>query len=156
MRKLMLAAAAVAVFGTFAPSQAGIETVTLVEGDILIGNPGSKALGGAAELWDECGASADLQGVDGLWFEVPEEGARQKAPATLVTTGDTAIDVDVWWYTSDCSLILEPEDVAYEMATDLEANEEGHIPENAAYGIVDFAIGAAAHVKLTAQIEYPD
>lgn len=118
------------------------ETVTLAEGDILIGNPNGLALGGISEIIEACGGSGEANGIDGLAFDVPAEALLR--PATLVTSGGLGIDADVYWYDSACGLLEE-----YDMANLGEANESGIVPADAAYGVVDLIIGAAVNVKLT-------
>lgn len=117
------------------------------DGIVMLPNPTSKAVGGVTESFNPCGTDdpdlGDLNGVDGHWIELPE-GAVGRA-ATL--TSD-AVDMDVWFYTgfgTGCALINDDADPsAYNMATDLTANEAGTIPAGATFAIVDLAVGANA------------
>lgn len=138
--KGLLAVAALLAFSATMTAQA--ETVTLVEGDIAVGNPLGKAVGGVSEVYGVCTADTTLNGIDGITFDVPEDAVGREA--TLTTTGATAIDADVYFLDSAGGYISP-----YTMANNLEANERGTVPDGAVCGVVDLTIGAQAHVKLT-------
>ncbi|MFP5224056.1 MAG: hypothetical protein ACLGH3_00640 [Actinomycetota bacterium] len=140
--KKMLAAAMLAAFAA-APMAAQAEPVVLAEGNILVGNPNGAVTGGVTEILEACNfGTGELQGVDGIAFEVPVEALNR--PAALATSGAAAIDVDVYWYDSACGLIED-----FSMGTLGEANESGTVPADAAYGVVNLIIGADADVRLT-------
>jgi hypothetical protein len=140
MRKsiLTIAGLVAALSGT-----AQAEETVLATGDIAIGNPLGAVVGGLSEINGVCTTDDSLNGVDGITFAVPEEVAN--TAATLVTTGDLAVDADVYWYDSNCDLIDD-----FTMAVTGEANEAGVVPAAASYGVVDLILGAQASVTLTA------
>lgn len=138
------------------------------DGVISAPNPASKVAGGLTETINPCGKpdpdlrevnGGNFNGVDGWWIRLPA-GAPGKA-ATLAYTyiptpagAGIGIDMDVWFYTANCSLITtDQDDKAYDMATmpdtteDEDGNptilplEEGVIPAGAAFAIVDFVAG---------------
>jgi len=135
MRKSIFAVAGlVAALGS-ATSQA--DPTVIAEGTILINNPAFSA----SDLLAGCdGPLPEANGIDGIAFEVPEGANGQ--PAALTTTGATAIDADVYWWSAACGVIDSDE-----WATDA-ANEVGTIPVDAAYGVVSLFLGANADVSL--------
>jgi hypothetical protein len=116
-------------------------TTTLVDDDILIGNPMGASFGGVSELVAFCDPDAPAQGVDGITFAVPP-AARGKS-VSLTTTGAAGLDADVYWYDQQCRAIgtgsLDQRGTG---------NETGTVPSNAHSGVVDLIAGAQAHVRL--------
>lgn len=113
----------------------------------------------------------DLQGVDGYWIQLPidEEGNSLLAghTATLTSTTATAVDLDVWWYDAGCGFVggtVSPH--SHDMAThpyggmipedpvgiplypypgseqNTTPNEDGIVPDVAAWAVVDLVTGA--------------
>jgi hypothetical protein len=115
-----------------------------VTGTITAGNPASAAVGGVTELADACLSDTAAEGVDGVWFAVAEDLIG--ADAVLTGDGGAANDFDVYWYDASCSLISN-----YTMANDPAPgeNEQGVVPDAAAFGIVDLFSGANASFTLT-------
>lgn len=140
MRKSIMAAAIVtAAIG----GSAQAAPTVLASGEITAGNPVSAVVGGISEIVAVCGGDESFNGIDGIAFDVP--AAVRNTGARLVTTGQYAIDADVYWYDAECALIED-----YEMAELGTANENGIVPGNAIYGVVDLTIGAEAKITLTA------
>lgn len=140
MKKLMLMAVAALTALSMVPSHAS-DPVFTESGTILAPAPQTKAIAlSATEGLNRCGApDADLgstQGVDGHWVTLPADSAG--LAAELVSD---AVDVDVWFYSEGCTGLYDYTD----MATDLTANESGTVPADAAFAIVDLAVGAAAN-----------
>lgn len=128
---------------TVAPAQAA--PVTLVEGEIAVGNPMGAIGGGISEIVADCDPGAPAQGIDGITFAVPA-AARGKV-ATLSTSGPAGIDVDVYWYDANCR-----PDFGASMTRRGTGNETGTIPVDTVVGVVDLIVGARAHVKVTAAV----
>lgn len=140
MRKVLLAVALVVLAAPPVAADGGFT----VEGTLAVGNPVSKAIGGLTEFLAPCDPSdPDLQGLDGFWIALPAEVTETAASMT-----SDGVDTDVWFYDANCSLLLGGESEA--MATDLTANENGTVPADAAYAIVDLAVGANASFTFTA------
>lgn len=146
MRKYAAAVMALAALGVSGIASATHQsmTVTMAEGDIAVGNPAGKLLFGASEFNAyrlSCPGDGSADGIDGIPFEVPSDAIGRTA--TLTTTGSQARDADVYWYDVECILM---EDLTMGTAA---KDETGTVPAGAAYGIVNFTLGAQAHVKLT-------
>jgi hypothetical protein len=125
-------------------------------GTILIGDPGTRVIGGVTEQGSPCLGSIDpdvpaglAQGVDGFWIALPEGSGGHAA--TLTSTAPN--DVDAWFYDEGCGLIQPAADPnAYSMATTdpvPNGDEAGTIPANAAFVAVDLYVGAAAPFTFT-------
>lgn len=136
----LLAAAALAVLAASAPAAA--EDVFVAAGAIARANPASKSFAGITERTNPCGQPhpvlGDVGGLDGAWIALPEYGPGR--PARLRTD---ALDADVWFYRMDAGacVLIDGGDGWNAMATDLTPNEDGIIPAEAAYAIVDVALG---------------
>jgi hypothetical protein len=147
MRKYLLAAIAAMTVLSLIPANA--EPSFSVTGTVLVGDPVSRRYGAVTETVSPCNGSIDpdvpagaAQGVDGYWIQLPEGSAG--ATATLVANTPGA-DFDAWFYTEGCSLLTGAAN--YTMATTdpmPNGDEEGTIPEDAAWVAVDLYIGAAA------------
>lgn len=126
-------------------------------GTILVSNAATRLYGGISELGGACGESLDpdvphdtWQGLDGYWFELPEEAAGHDATMTASASAvpedapAPGNDVDAWFYDAGCTLIRPTQDPnAYHMATP-GSTEFGVVPEGAAWVVVDLVTGANA------------
>lgn len=143
----------------FAQHQEAIAATGTIKGPA----PVSWLFYGLTESQNPCGEPSpdlgDLQGLDGWWIPLPvdEDGDSLLTghAATLTTTSPTAVDVDVWFYDAGCSLLLD-DPGSYSMAShpwgtglpgsggeqNATPNEQGTIPEFAAWAIVDLTAGA--------------
>lgn len=147
MKKILLAAIAALTALSLVPANA--EPTFSETGTVLVGDPVSRRYGGVTETASPCNGSVDPdvpsglgQGIDGYWIQLPEGSSG--STATLVTNTEGA-DFDAWFYTEGCSLLTGAEN--YTMATTDPApngDEEGVIPEDAAWVAVDLYVGAAA------------
>lgn len=150
-RFILLAAAALTAFA-MVPAQA--DDGFSVTGTVLVGNPVTRAYGGASEMVSPCNGSIDPdvpagtgQGVDGYWIQLPEGSAGLEA--TLVTLTEGA-DFDAWFYDEGCTLMTGAAN--YTMATTdpvPNGDEAGAIPEGAAFVAVDLYVGANASFTFT-------
>lgn len=167
MRKLLLLpllAAAVAL-----PAGAGHGTGTWERtGTILLPNPATRLYFGVTEFVSPCGGSIDpdvpegaTNGLDGAWFEVPDDawGHRATLTATEFVVPDPlnlvpGNDVDAWFYDGGCSLIRPSTDQgAYHMAT-VGSNEFGVVPIGTAWVVVDLVTGGNATFNFRI-LDYP-
>lgn len=147
MRKILLAALVAMTALSLVPANA--EPTFSVTGTVLVGDPVSRRYGGVTETVSPCNGSVDPdvppglgQGIDGYWIQLPEGSAG--STATLVTNTAGA-DFDGWFYTEGCALLTGAAN--YTLATTDPApngDEEGVIPEDAAWVAVDLYVGAAA------------
>lgn len=140
MRKCILA---VAGLSAALAGAAHAEATVLAKGEIVVGNPVGALVGGVSEIMAVCGGDESFNGIDGIAFDVPP--TLRGTGAKLVTVGDTALDADVYWYDSGCNLIED-----YAMAEVAVVNENGTVPAEAVFGVVDLVLGAQADVTLTA------
>ena len=150
MRKVLLAAIAAATALSMAPASAN----TFEEsGTILVANPVSRLFGGVSEIGSPCNGSppeapevppGTFQGVDGFWIELPADSGGMTATLTAAAPND----VDGWFYDEGCNLMPSP----YPLATTNpipNGNEQGVIPEGAAWVAVDLYTGANATFTFT-------
>ena len=155
MKKMLAAALVLAAVATV-PASAGHGTGDFVAtGTILVGNAGTRAIGGVTEIGSPCMGSIDqdvpdgvFNGVDGVWIQLPAGAAGHEA--TL--TADEPNDVDAWFYTDGCALLTSSTPDAYSMTTtdpEPNGNEEGVIPEGAGWVAIDLYVGAAASFTFT-------
>lgn len=141
---LLVAVLATAVLAIPATASAtpkkGNTTQTFSEsGTIQVPAPQSQYIGGITENFASCSVDENFQGVDGWWIQLPSW-----APGAQAQMTSTAIDMDVWFYDSNCRWIGD-----YVMATP-EPNEEGTIPADAAWAIVYLYTGQDADFTFTA------
>lgn len=143
MKKFLLLVATVSMLAAL-PSQA--DPFFTATGTVLAGDPATRAVGGATEQLSPCNGSIDpdvpaglAQGVDGYWIQLPEGSAGR----TATLTANEPNDVDGWFYDEGCGLMPSPYTLA---TTDPVPNgdEQGVIPEGAAWVVVDLYVGAAA------------
>jgi hypothetical protein len=159
---------AVAVLAAFAMSASEAAPSFSQDGVITAPNPASKVSGGLTEALNPCGTpdrdlrevhGGNFNGADGWWIKLPSGAPGKAATLTYVlvpspASAAIAVDMDVWFYTANCSLITsEQDDNAFSMATlpptteDKDGNptlrtlEAGTIPAGAAFAIVDFVAG---------------
>lgn len=135
-------------------------------GSIAVGNPASgvgagtkvgnqyvsateASATGVSELFAPCAAGYDQlhepsDGMDGQWFEIEGLGGY---PAVLSATGQNAPmqDLNAFFYRADCTLLTD-----YSMAKKGPgAPEEGLVPWNAAWAVVNLAVGGNAAFEMT-------
>jgi hypothetical protein len=151
---LILAAAVPSLAANTDPADDFVAT-----GTITAGNPGTKKLGGIAEIGSPCMGSIDpdvpagtFNGLDGAWVALGENWSGAEAKLTAAPLDAVALtlnDVDAWFYDDACALIGPSVDhAAYHMATS-GLTEYGVIPTGAAWVAIDLADGAAAEYTFT-------
>ncbi|HVM11310.1 MAG TPA: hypothetical protein VM638_02375 [Actinomycetota bacterium] len=92
---------------------------------------------GVSEELAKCAPDSQLNGVDGFWVRIPEDKRDGTATFRALGSGPAGLyDVDVWFMNANCSQYVEPH-LASE-GTD----EEGLIPEGAAYAVVSLYMGS--------------
>lgn len=111
------------------------------EGTISYGNPLNRNIGGVTEIVTPCDPQGGLQGFDGWWIKLPSGSVGKQA--ALKSSG---VDTNVYFYDgSGCGFVSNSDDPnALGMATDLTPDEQGTIPNGAAWAIVDLIVGYEA------------
>lgn len=109
---------------------------------VAVGNPNNVVDPGVTgtELVNTCTVPPASQDVDGHVTVVKGE-AGDGQHAFAVTAGPTAVDVDVYLYDKNCTLLSS--------AATSAANESGTIPSGTAYVLTSLYAGAAAEITLT-------
>lgn len=142
---LLVALAALAAMPAARADEPRFEQV----GHITAPNPASKLTGSITEQLNPCGVGhpelGDLTGLDGWWIELPAW-----APDSEATLTFDALDMDVWFYDEECTLVASDADSrAGGMATTpavedgtVVRRERGSIPTAARYAVVNLAAGA--------------
>jgi len=130
-RASLLATAVLALAA--APAAAGSSTT--FEGRISIGHPTTFLGLGVTELFAPCDEASELNGVDGVWFEVAG-----LAGADFLLTMEQTLDADVYFYDDSCSF-LEADGGADNF---FDLPESGTVPPGAEYAIVTAFTGFGA------------
>ena len=152
----MLAAALVLAAAVTVPASADHGASDFVAtGTILIGNPGTRVIGGVSETGSPCMGSIDedvpdgtFNGIDAVWVKLPAGSVGHAATLTAAEPND----VDAWFYTDACTLVTSATENAYSMATtapEPNGNEEGIIPATAGWAAIDLYVGAHADFTFT-------
>lgn len=109
------------------------------EGDIAGSNPTSEFLGGNTEndFVDTCTYPPESQGADGLVFDIGSE----TGDATAIGSSEDLYDLDLAFYSADCSFISQSAD-------HLAPDETAPVPQGTRYVVVNASVGANIHVCL--------
>lgn len=133
--------AAALLLGSLLVLPTAVAASTTFSGTITAGHPATGVGVGVTELGAACDTEADLNGVDGHWFDVAAYDGW-----TFVLTMDATLDADVWFYDASCT----PIDDGSGAKGIIGVQETGKVPSNAAYAIVNGYAGTGSFtLKLT-------
>ncbi|PSG98256.1 hypothetical protein BRD56_01290 [Thermoplasmatales archaeon SW_10_69_26] len=129
MRNTIILLAAASLL-TMAPAAVAGHGETFEEdGEILLGQPGTNAGVGVTELGAACDTESELNGVDGQWYAIDGFDDHD-----FELTMDDTLDVDMYFYTTECEFIDDGFDGAEAF---LGGTEDGTVPSEAAFAVVD-------------------
>ncbi|MEO7818481.1 MAG: hypothetical protein ABIS18_04950 [Actinomycetota bacterium] len=122
----------------FVPSAFAAGT-QVVEGDVLVGNPGS-AIG--TGINENLGPS-DADGIDGVWVTLDAVSTGAGETAGVIATDDSGLsDFDIWFYDADGRFIDDN-------TCAVDVDESCAVPAGAALAVVDLFLGAQGSFQFT-------
>lgn len=121
---------------TIAPTALADHGTFEATGEILVGNPSTGVIGGVTELAAPCDTGSDLNGFDGQWHDISGFSDH----AFVLDPADT-LDADVWFYNASCGFISNSTGAQAFIG----ANENGTVPENATFAVVDGFVGTGSY-----------
>lgn len=130
MKKKITIALAV-VLGTLLASPAS--AAFSGSGSILVGHPVTGFTGGVAEIAGRCDSQSELNGTDGVWFDISGN-----ENLTAVLTMSEELDADAWFYDANCRFIRDSSMAQLGIGE----TEVGIVPGGAAYVVVDGFLGS--------------
>lgn len=114
---------------------AGTASADDYNGDILLGSPPAGLGTGTTELAAPCDDQSDLNGTDGVWFDIGDDDG-----TSFTLTMDATLDADVYFYDAECDYISD----TVGGQAGLGADESGAVPSDATYAIVVGYLGTGS------------